>query len=62
MKKVQKSFLLFAVSMLVFAGMTFSQGVTCTHIYGVYLYGGWHVDYWCCSGPQGCFYDVYQEE
>lgn len=60
MRKIHKSLLLFAASMLVFVGMTFSQGVECTLQYGVY-YQGWHAEYWCCSGSQGCFWDVYQE-
>ena len=58
MKKIQKSILLFSVSMLAFAGLTFSQGVECTRHFGVY-YNGVNVEYWCCTGPQGCFWDVY---
>jgi hypothetical protein len=61
MRKIKKSIIEFSALMLMFVGLTFSQGVTCTKIFGIYA-AGTYVEYWCCTGPEGCFWDVYQLE
>ena len=58
MKNMTKSLSIFCASMLVFITMSYSQGVTCTRHFGLYIEGT-HIEYWCCTGPEGCFWDVY---
>jgi hypothetical protein len=55
-KFLSSSMLVFITCMtLVFARQA---GVTCTLVFGVVSYG-YHAEYWCCSGSQGCFWDFY---
>ena len=62
MKKIKKS-IAFFICIIAFIGVAFSgePGVTCTRIVSITPQGvdGIHIEYWCCTGPQGCFWDVY---
>jgi hypothetical protein len=47
---------------LVFLPLFAMAQAECTKVGGVTIeYGGaeFHYEYWCCSGPEGCFWDAY---
>ncbi len=48
---------IFTTLMLLFGTTTFAQA-ECTLQFGVFI-NGLHVEYWCCTGPEGCFWDIY---
>ncbi len=48
----------FTALMLLFGTTTYAQA-ECTLKFELYL-NGVHVEYWCCTGPDGCFWDVYE--
>jgi hypothetical protein len=61
MKK--KILLGFAVLSFVALPLFVQAQAHCRKVYAsiVVSYGGYelHIEYWCCTGPEGCFSDVY---